>query len=179
MKMFLFDRNQQVRRWLKDDDFIEATLVEQINATGELTFSLPYKKSLAGGIFFAGIPSPCGDGYLLFKLIKERKLDDRIEYQGIEAAYDELRSYHYIKDVRPKNESAGYMLQRALEGTRWQAGVVYGNQEASTNFYYVNTLEAIQKIVEIFGVEVTFTITLDPKTNRTTRRQVNLYARRL
>lgn len=176
MKMFLFDRNQQVRRWLKDDDFIEATLVEQINATGELTFSLPYKKSLAGGIFFAGIPSPCGDGYLLFKLIKERKLDDRIEYQGIEAAYDELRSYHYIKDVRPKNESAGYMLQRALEGTRWQAGVVYGNQEASTNFYYVNTLEAIQKIVEIFGVEVTFTITLDPKTNRITRRQVNLYA---
>lgn len=176
MKMFLFDRNQQVRRWLKDDDFIEATLVEQINATGELTFSLPYKKSLAGGIFFAGIPSPCGDGYLLFKLIKERKLDDRIEYQGIEAAYDELRSYHYIKDVRPKNESAGYMLQRALEGTRWQTGVVYGNQEASTNFYYVNTLEAIQKIVEIFGVEVTFTITLDPKTNRITRRQVNLYA---
>lgn len=176
MKMFLFDRNQQVRRWLKDDDFIEATLVEQINATGELTFSLPYKKSLAGGIFFAGIPSPRGDGYLLFKLIKECKLDDRIEYQGIEAAYDELRSYHYIKDVRPKNESAGYMLQRALEGTRWQAGVVYGNQEASTNFYYVNTLEAIQKIVEIFGVEVTFTITLDPKTNRITRRQVNLYA---
>lgn len=176
MKMFLFDRNQQVRRWLKDDDFIEATLVEQINATGELTFSLPYKKSLAGGIFFAGIPSPRGDGYLLFKLIKERKLDDRIEYQGIEAAYDELRSYHYIKDVRPKNESAGYMLQRALEGTRWQAGVVYGNQEASTNFYYISTLEAIQKIVQIFGVEVTFTITLDPKTNRITRRQVNLYA---
>lgn len=176
MKMFLFDRNQQVRRWLKDDDFIEATLVEQINATGELTFSLPYKKSLAGGIFFAGIPSPRGDGYLLFKLIKERKLDDRIEYQGIEAAYDELRSYHYIKDVRPQNETAGYMLQRALEGTRWQAGVVYDTQEASTNFYYVNTLEAIQKIVEIFGVEVTFTITLDPKTNRITRRQVNLYA---
>ena len=176
MKMILFDRNQRVRRWLKADDFVEATLVEQINATGELTFSLPYKKSLASGIFFAGIPSPRGEGYLLFKLIKERKLDDRVEYQGIEAAYDELQSYHYIKDVRPKNETAGYMLQRALEGTRWQTGVVYGNQEASTNFYYISTLEAIKKIVEIFGVEVTFTITLDPKTNRITRRQVNLYA---
>lgn len=32
MRMFLFDRNQKVKRWLVDRDFIEAKMVEEINA---------------------------------------------------------------------------------------------------------------------------------------------------
>lgn len=176
MKMFLFDRNQKVKRWLVDRDFIEATMVEQINAADQLTFSVPLNKRLPSSYFYAAIPQPRGSGYLLFKIVTEKVSSDQIEYTAIESAYDELKSYHYIKDVRPENRKAGELLQTALEGTRWQVGQTYDSGTFSTNFYYISTLEAIQKIVELCGLEVTFEITLNPKTHQIEHRLVNLYA---
>nr|WP_317315402.1 phage tail spike protein [Limosilactobacillus mucosae] len=176
MKMFLFDRNQKVKRWLVDRDFIEAKMVEQINAADQLTFSVPLNKRLPSSYFYAAIPQPRGSGYLLFKIVTEKVSSDQIEYTAIESAYDELKSYHYIKDVRPENRKAGELLQTALEGTRWQVGQTYDSGSFSTNFYYISTLEAIQKIVELCGLEVTFEITLNPKTHQIEHRLVNLYA---
>lgn len=176
MKMFLFDRNQKVKRWLVDRDFIEAKMVEQINAADLLTFSVPLNKRLPSSYFYAAIPQPRGSGYLLFKIVTEKVSSDQIEYTAIESAYDELKSYHYIKDVRPENRKAGELLQTALEGTRWQVGQTYDSGTFSTNFYYISTLEAIQKIVELCGLEVTFETTLNPKTHQIEHRLVNLYA---
>ena len=176
MKMFLFDRNQKVKRWLADRDFIEAKMVEQINAADQLTFSVPLNKRLPSSYFYAAIPQPRGSGYLLFKIVTEKVSSDQIEYTAIESAYDELKSYHYIKDVRPENRKAGELLQTALEGTRWQVGQTYDSGTFSTNFYYISTLEAIQKIVELCGLEVTFEITLNSKTHQIEHRLVNLYA---
>lgn len=176
MKMFLFDRNQKVKRWLADRDFIETKMVEQINAADQLTFSVPLNKRLPSSYFYAAIPQPRGSGYLLFKIVTEKVSSDQIEYTAIESAYDELKSYHYIKDVRPENRKAGELLQTALEGTRWQVGQTYDSGTFATNFYYISTLEAIQKIVELCGLEVTFEITLNPKTHQIEHRLVNLYA---
>ena len=176
MKMFLFDHNQKVKRWLADRDFIEAKMVEQINAADQLTFSVPLNKRLPSSYFYAAIPQLRGSGYLLFKIVTENVSSDQIEYTAVESAYDELKSYHYIKDVRPENRKAGELLQTALEGTRWQVGQTYDSGTFSTNFYYVSTLEAIQKIVELCGLEVTFEITLNPKTHQIEHRLVNLYA---
>lgn len=176
MKMFLFDRNQKVKRWLVDRDFIEAEMVEQINSADQLTFSVPLNKRLPSSYFYAAIPQSRGSGYLLFKIVTEKVSSDQIEYTAIESAYDELKSYHYIKDVRPENRKAGELLQTALEGTRWQVGQTYDSGTFSTNFYYISTLEAIQKIVELCGLEVTFEITLNPKTHQIEHRLVNLYA---
>lgn len=176
MKMFLFDRDQKVKRWLVDRDFIETKMVEQINAADQLTFSVPLNKRLPSSYFYVAIPQPRGSGYLLFKIITEKVSSDQIEYTAVESAYDELKSYHYIKDVRPENRKAGELLQTALEGTRWQVGQTYDSGTFSTNFYYVSTLEAIQKIVELCGLEVTFEITLNSKTHQIEHRLVNLYA---
>lgn len=176
MKMFLLDHQQQVKKWLTDKDFVEATLTEQINAADELKFSLPLKDRLPVSLCFAVIPRPRHDDYLMLKIIQEQVQSDRIQYTCIEAAYDELKSYHFIKDIRPQDRPASYMLQAALEGTRWEVGQVYDNGTNSTNFYYINTLEAIQKIVNLFNLEATFSVSLDNKKAQVVRRQVNLYA---
>ena len=63
MKMFLLDHHQQVRKWLTDKDFVEATLTEQINAADELKFSLPLKDRLPASLYFAVIPRPRHDDY--------------------------------------------------------------------------------------------------------------------
>lgn len=176
MKMFLLDHQQQVKKWLTDKDFVEATLTEQINAADELKFSLPLKDRLPVSLCFAVIPRPRHDDYLMLKIIQEQVQSDRIQYTCIEAAYDELKSYHFIKDIRPQDRPASYMLQAALEGTRWEVGQVYDNGTNSTNFYYINTLEAIQKIVNLFGLEAAFSVSLDAQKARVVRRQVNLYS---
>lgn len=176
MKMFLLDHRQQVKKWLTDKDFMEATLTEQINAADELKFSLPLKDRLPVSLCFAVIPRPRHDDYLMLKIIQEQVQSDRIQYTCIEAAYDELKSYHFIKDIRPQDRPASYMLQAALEGTRWEVGQVYDNGTNSTNFYYINTLEAIQKIVNLFSLEAAFSVSLDAQKAQVVRRQVNLYS---
>ncbi|HJA23533.1 MAG TPA: phage tail protein [Candidatus Limosilactobacillus intestinavium] len=176
MKMFLLNHQQRVKKWLTDKNFIEATLTEQINAADELKFSLPLKARLPASFYFAVIPRPRHDDYLLFKIIQEQVQNDRIQYTCVEAAYDELKSYNYIKDVRPRDRTASNMLQIALQGTRWSVGQVLGGGTSSTNFYYVNTLEAIQKIVNLFNLEAVFSVGLDKHNARVVRRQVNLYS---
>lgn len=176
MKMFLLDHQQQVKKWLTDKDFIEATLTEQINSADELKFSLPLKDRLPAFLYFAVIPRAHHDDYLLFKIIQEQVQSDRVQYTCIEAAYDELKSYHFIKDIRPQDRPASYMLEAALEGTRWEVGQVYDSGTNSTNFYYISTLEAIQKIVNLFGLEAAFSVSLDAQKAQVVRRQVNLYS---
>lgn len=176
MKMFLFNREQEVKRWLVDRDFIEAKMTEQINTADKLVFSVPLKKRLPTSYFFAAIPQPRGSGYLLLKIVTEQVQSNRVQYTCVEAAYDELKSYHYIKDDRPQNRSAADMLRMALDGTRWGVGTTYDTGTGSTNFYYISSLEAIQKIASLFQLEVVFSIVLDPRSHQITRRLVNLYA---
>lgn len=176
MKMFLFNREQEVKRWLVDRDFIEAKMTEQINTADKLVFSVPLKKRLPTSYFFAAIPQPRGSGYLLFKIVTEQVQSNRVQYTCVEAAYDELKSYHYIKDDRPQDRSAADMLQMALDGTRWGVGTTYDTGTGSTNFYYISSLEAVQKIASLFQLEVVFSVVLDPRSHQITRRLVNLYA---
>lgn len=176
MRMYLLDKKQCVRRWLKDNDFIEAEMTEEINAANQINFSTPLKDRIADNIYYVAIPTPRSkQKYLLFKLLSERVQNDRIEYQGIEEAYDELKQYGYIKDIRPNDRTAEEMLKMVLEPTRWTLGNVTETSHQSTNLYYITYLEALQKIVGLFNIELTFEVTIDPKSNKITRRQVNIY----
>lgn len=176
MRMYLLDKKQRVRRWLKDNDFIEAEMTEEINAANQINFSMPLKDRIADNIYYVAIPTPRSkQKYLLFKLLSERVQNDRIEYQGIEEAYNELKQYGYIKDIRPNDRTAEEMLKMVLEPTRWTLGNVPETNHQSTNFYYITYLEALQKIVGLFNIELTFEVTIDPKSNKITRRQVNVY----
>ncbi|RMX27467.1 phage tail spike protein [Limosilactobacillus reuteri] len=176
MRMYLLDKKQRVRRWLKDNDFIEAEMTEEINAANQINFSMPLKDCIADNIYYVAIPTPHSkQKYLLFKLLSERVQNDRIEYQGIEEAYDELKQYGYIKDIRPNDRTAEEMLKMVLESTRWTLGNVPETNHQSTNFYYISYLEALQKIVGLFNIELTFEVTIDSKSNKITRRQVNVY----
>lgn len=174
MIMYLLDKQQNIIQAISDG-IIEAKMTEEINAADKLSFSLVQDKRLASSIYFVCIPATRGDAFLMFKIISESVKDDRIEYTCIESAYDELKSYAYIKDVRPQDKTASEMLRIALNGTRWEVGYSEETTRKRTNFYYISTLEAIQKVVELFKIELTFTVIIDPITNKIVRRQVNLY----
>lgn len=175
MIFYLLNKGQQTVKLLNNDETIESNLDEAINTASELKFSLPLQKRLDSNIYYILIPEYHGNDFLMFKVISEDVQKDRVEYSAVESAYDELKSYEYIKDIRPHQMNAAQMLQQVLKNTRWSLGYVEDTGIQSTTFYYVTILEAIQKIVDLFKVELTFTIQLDPVTQKITGRRVNLY----
>ena len=174
MIMYLLDKQQNIIKAL-DNTIVEASMIEEINAANKLTFSVMTNSRIDISIHYVCIPAPKGEEFLLFKLISETVKNDRVEYTAVESAYDELKSYAYIKDDRPQDKTAGEMLTQILQSTRWSLGYIADTARASTNFYYITVLEAIQKIVELFNVELTFTVNIDKKTNVISSRRINLY----
>ncbi len=174
MIMYLLDKQQNIIKAL-DNTIVEASMIEEINAANKLTFSVMTNSRIDISIHYVCIPAPKGEEFLLFKLISETVKNDRVEYTAVESAYDELKSYAYIKDARPQDKTAGEMLTQILQGTRWSLGYIADTARASTNFYYITVLEAIQKVVDLFNVELTFTVNIDKKTNVISSRRINLY----
>lgn len=177
MIMYLLDKQQQIIKAI-DKVIIEATMVEEINTANQLTFSVMTNSRIDTAIQYVCIPAPRGDAFLMFKLISETVKNDRVEYTAVESAYDELKAYSYIKDMRPSGKTAGQMLEQVIQGTRWSLGYIAETNQSSTSFYYITVLEAIQKIVELFNVELTFDVNIDKKTNVISSRRINLYTQR-
>ena len=174
MIMYLLDKQQQIIKAI-DKVIIEANMIEEINTANQLTFSVMTNSRIDTAIQYVCIPAPRGDAFLMFKLISETVKNDRVEYTAVESAYDELKAYSYIKDMRPSGKTAGQMLEQVIQGTRWSLGYIADTNQSSTSFYYITVLEAIQKIVELFNVELTFDVNIDKKTNVISSRRINLY----
>lgn len=154
---------------------IEAHFVEGINQANQLVLSLPLKERLEPNIFYALFEKPDSTEYLMFKLISEDVQNDRVTYNGVESAYDELKGYGYVKDIRPVKRTAKEILQRVLQDTRWEVGYIDSTNPVDTNFYYQTYLDCIQQIVKLFNLEVTFTYGFDTRHQQITSRKVNLY----
>lgn len=154
---------------------IEAHFVEGINQANQLVLSLPLKERLNPNIFYALFEKPDSTEYLMFKLINEDVQNDRVTYNGVDSAYDELKGYGYVKDIRPVKRTAKEILQRVLQDTRWEVGYIDSTNPVDTNFYYQTYLDCIQQIVKLFNLEVTFTYGFDTRHQQITSRKVNLY----
>lgn len=156
---------------------IESHYTEEINTAGQLEFTLPSTMRLPQNVFFVCITDPNDEtSYLMFKIITEKVTDEQVTYTCIENAYDELASYTYIQDKRP-TAIASAMLQMALDGTRWSVGACPEVSPKFCSFYYISVLEAIQKIVNLWGFEVQFQVKIDGITNEIKQRNINLYAK--
>lgn len=175
MILYLLNKKQKAIKAIPSERLVEAKYTEGINEASKLTFSVPLESRLPNSAFFALFQKPDSSDFLLFKINDEAIESDRISYTGVDAAYDELKSYSYVKDMRPEKRTAKEILQRVLQDTRWEVGYIDSTGLTDTNFYYQPCLECIQKIAQIFNMEVVFTYGFDSKYQKITSRKVNLY----
>ena len=177
MKYFLFDKAQKYVTRINTEYLIEAHYTEEINTAGQLEFTLPATMRLPQNVFYVCVTDPDNEtSYLMFKIVTEKVTDEKVTYTCIENAYDELASYTYIKDKRP-TAIASAMLQMVLDGTRWSVGTCPEVSPKFCSFYYISVLEAIQKIVNLWGFEVQFQVKIDGVTNEIKQRNINLYTK--
>lgn len=175
MILYLLNKKQKAIKAIPSERLVEAKYTEGINEASKLTFSVTLESRLPNSAFFALFQKPDSSDFLLFKINDEAIESDRISYTGVDAAYDELKSYSYVKDMRPEKRTAKEILQRVLQDTRWEVGYIDSTGLTDTNFYYQPCLECIQKIAQIFNMEVVFTYGFDSKYQTITSRKVNLY----
>ncbi|CAG9621088.1 phage tail spike protein [Sutcliffiella rhizosphaerae] len=85
-------------------------------------------------------------------------------------------SGEHVEDFQPINVTAEFALGLALEGTRWEVGIVGDFGLNSTNFFRENPLSCIEKILARWGGELRFRVLFEG--NRITDRLVDLLPRR-
>lgn len=115
------------------------------------------------------------EGDLRLYVVKE--VDDIDNIDGAETtatcepAFMELRE-NIVVDRRFVDQTADKALDAALENTRWSGKVEVDLFKATTNFYYIDSVEAIEKIVSTWGGEIKDVVTFDLETNKITAREI-------
>ncbi|RST60237.1 hypothetical protein D5F11_007210 [Siminovitchia terrae] len=118
------------------------------------------------------------EGDLRLYVIKE--LDDVDNNDGpqttatCEPAFMELNE-HVIEDRRFVDKEAQEALTAALQGTRWTGTVEVSLGKATTNFYYISSVDAIWNILEVWGGEFKDVVTFDG--NKITKREIRIKQR--
>lgn len=119
------------------------------------------------------------DGVLRLFVIKE--LDDADEDGEVntqvtcEAAIMELAET-FVKDFRPTNKTAQFVLDNVLSRSRWVAEVTAELGVNTTTFYKKTALDCIADVINIWGGELQDTIEFDG--NKVVRRIIKILPRR-
>ena len=157
--IYIFDKTQAIIKVLTNDDFTAAHLNFKINTATTFEFSLPASKALPSGSKYVATPHPLNDSkFIMLRLTERVDNTETIDYSAYELAYQELATDGYIEDKRPHNQSALNLMKIALNGSNWELNNVNVSGAATTNFYYVDRLSAISKVVDLLGGEIVFYI---------------------
>ena len=157
--IYIFDKTQAIIKVLTNDDFTAAHLNFKINTATTFEFSLPASKALPSGSKYVATPHPLDDSkFIMLRLTERVDNTETIDYSAYELAYQELATDGYIEDKRPQNQSALNLMKIALDGSNWELNNVNVSGTATTNFYYVDRLSAISKVVDLLGGEIVFYI---------------------
>lgn len=159
--IYLFDKQQNIIGTLANDILTAGEIDFKINTALSLSITVPINKGFDSSVKYVSIQHPKDDSkHLFFRLMSRTDNVDSIEYTATELAYQELASKSYIQDKRPASSNAETLMKMALVGSGWTLGNVNVTGSASTNFYYITNLEAIQNVVKLMGGEVYFYVTI-------------------
>src|SRR5699024_7832554 len=105
------------------------------------------------------------DDFETFKLMRIKEVEELYGADGYivevtcEPSWLELYD-HFIEDRRIENGTAQTAMNRALQGSRWGGQVAGEFGNGSTNFYWIDAVEALFKIAEEWGGTLQDYITL-------------------
>ena len=174
MIFYLLDKNEKIIRMLPNNrcDFA----VQELNLNGIyiLNFDIDIKDlwimENIEYIIHKDIENK--ENFYMYKIITCENNKDRLEFKAIYIAMDELESYSYITDKKPKNVKVSQAVNIVISSTRWELGEIDDSVVKSLNFYYCSPLKAIIKIIDVYNVEIDFR--LKAEKNRIVKRLIDV-----
>lgn len=119
-----------------------------------------------------------------WRLMVIREIDDSDGINGpmtiatCEPVYLAELNDHIVVDRRFVDKTADEALDAALLGTRWIGEVLVSLGLATTNFYYLSSVEAVWDILSTWGGEVKDVVDFDERTNEIKACKIQILQRR-
>ncbi|MDO6451712.1 phage tail spike protein [Oceanobacillus profundus] len=171
-ELYIFSQNDELLTIITEDTgLVSAPYRIEVNSVPDTPFSFTIESDSENAEFVKDenkIVYLDHEGDLRLVVIKE--LDDSDSIDGplttatCEPEFMELTE-HIVVDRRFTDRTAQFMLDAALEGTRYIGEVEVELGLGSTNFYYLTSVEAIWKIIELMGGEFKDVVEFDSNNN--------------
>ena len=174
MIFYLLDKNEKIIRMLPTNKCDFAVQELNLNGIYILNFDIDIKDLWIMEdieyIIHKDIENK--ENFYMYKIISDGNNKDRLEFKAIYIAMDELESYSYITDRKPKKVKVSQAVNIVITNTRWELGEIDDSIVKSLNFYYCSPLKAITKIIDTYNVEINFR--LKAEKNRIVKRLIDV-----
>lgn len=176
--LYCFDKNENLLREINSDSLVSPIQTESLNSLMILEFGVFVKDiDLMDDVEFVAHKDMENPNRIqMYKVLSSTSEDSYVSYQAIHILFDELKSYGYIRDKRLKQVKASAALEVVLQGSRWKVGACDDSGLLTTNFYDLSRLEALSKVINIWGLDLDFYLTFDG--SKISGRYVSLVASR-
>jgi uncharacterized protein YjbI with pentapeptide repeats len=184
-ELYIFSQDDQLQTVItQSTGLVSALFREELNKVSDTPFSFTVEADTEESQYIKEenqVVFRDKDGDLRLYVIKE--LDDSDGAEGpettaiCEPAFMELKE-HIIEDRRFTEKEAQIALDAALEGTRWTGEVEVSLGKASTNFYYLTSIDAIWNILEVWGGDFKDVVEFEKDSNKIASRVIKLQQRR-
>lgn len=176
--IYLFNHKEELLGELKTAELGSCIQEETLNGLERLDFEvlLPYKYKMKGVEFVVHADVNEPKDFYMYKIISAANTRNSYAYTCINVAYDDLKSYGYLREYRMQKTTGRLALETVLHGSRWAVGTVEDTAQRDFYIYDLTRLDAIGKLIETFNVELEFKVNFNG--NKITSRVVNLYQKR-
>ncbi|SHE66047.1 phage minor structural protein, N-terminal region [Seinonella peptonophila] len=181
-KIWILNRNEELLTGLQQSGsvfLLDAVHKEQINGVNTFEFVIPSDHEKAQYVQEENIVlvKDLENDWSEFaiKEIEDEHSDGLFKKVYCEHASCELLD-DVIRDIRPENRDAEYMLNQVLQDTRWNVGSIADTPNATHVFYDKSPLQCIHEVLELFGGELRFRTEFIG--NQITNRYVDLLTQR-
>lgn len=171
-ELFIFSQNDEPLTLLTEDTgLVSAPVRIEVNSVPDTPFSFTVEADTENARHVKEenkVVYRDHEGDLRLVVIKELddsdSIDSPLTTATCEPEFMELQE-NIIVDRRFTDRTAQFMLDAALENTRYVGEVEVDLGLGSTNFYYLTSVEAIWKIIEVMGGEIKDVVEFDEENN--------------
>lgn len=154
--IYLFDKDMGLHKVVKSENVLTPIHEHEMNGLilCNIELGLSYAKKFIDGAEYAGYYYK--DVYYLHRIkrVEEIHEEEKLIIAGRHIFFDDMLAYNIIKDFRPQNRDAGYVLSQTIgTHTRWQVVSVDTTKHRSETFYYETPMEVLNKVVEGWQIE--------------------------
>jgi|GEM_PF-2229988 len=176
--MYIINKAFEVVKIIPKKDMKECWQNDGINELDTISGVIKDTKAnldlLEGAFYFAVQHVTEKNVFHLYKKISVKSSNGGISFYGLQAIFDILKAKGYVKDYRPNNVNISTVLNRIFEGTGIELGFIDSRlPRITTTFYYMDKLEALNKIIDLTGCEIDFKISITG--NKITMLYVDVY----
>lgn len=176
--LYIFDKDENLLEILSSDEFWDDIYKRQLNKEWSFTASVSVNTSNIKRRNKVGFY----DRDNVFQLFTIDEVSDIITLDDDEKIIYAPHDFYklgekIIEDRRVINGSCREALEKALDGTIYKVGEVADLGLNTLNFYYITSLEALNKIVESYGGELNFRLEMNEDKTSIANRYVDILYR--